>query len=67
MSIGVYYTFRIVNFIMFCKSGMSDPHSCLHGVRRSEFGVLLAYYYVCDRTDFFNSSEKVGHNFKPAS
>lgn len=24
----------------------------------SEFGFLLAYYYLCDRTDFFNSSQK---------
>lgn len=24
----------------------------------SEFGLLLAYYYLCDRTDFFGSSKK---------
>ena len=26
---------------------------------RSEFGLLLAYFYLCDRTDFFGSSKKV--------
>jgi len=26
---------------------------------RSEFGLILAYFYLCDRTDFFASSNKV--------
>lgn len=26
---------------------------------RSEFGLFLAYFYLCDRTDFFASSKKV--------
>ena len=29
---------------------------------RSEFGLILAYFYLCDRTDFFASSKKV-HDF----
>ncbi|KAB1213924.1 putative O-acetyltransferase CAS1 [Morella rubra] len=28
------------------------------GTKRSEFGILMAYFYLCDRTDFFDSATK---------
>ncbi|XP_062108839.1 protein REDUCED WALL ACETYLATION 2 isoform X1 [Humulus lupulus] len=46
----------IVRFLLMEESFLLENRLTLRAI--SEFGVLLAYYYVCDRTDFFNSSEK---------
>lgn len=32
---------------------------CFFFVCRIEFAVLMGYFYICDRTDVFNSSKKV--------
>ncbi|GAV71683.1 Cas1_AcylT domain-containing protein [Cephalotus follicularis] len=46
----------IVRFLMMDESFLIDNRLTLRAI--SEFGVLLSYYYVCDRTDFFASSTK---------
>ncbi|KAM7280046.1 hypothetical protein ACFE04_007180 [Oxalis oulophora] len=47
----------IVRFLTMDETFLIDNRLTLRAM--SEFGVLLSYYYLCDRTDFFASSTKV--------
>ncbi|XP_071722174.1 protein REDUCED WALL ACETYLATION 2-like [Rutidosis leptorrhynchoides] len=46
----------IVRFLTMDEAFLIDNRLTLKAM--SEFGVLLTYYYLCDRTDFFASSTK---------
>ncbi|KAJ7955267.1 protein REDUCED WALL ACETYLATION 1-like [Quillaja saponaria] len=46
----------IVRFLLMDEHFLIENRLTLRAI--SEFGVLLAYYYLCDRTDFFGSSKK---------
>ncbi|KAH9766273.1 protein REDUCED WALL ACETYLATION 2 [Citrus sinensis] len=46
----------IFRFLMMDESFLIDNRLTLRAI--SEFGVLLAYFYICDRTDVFGSSTK---------
>ncbi|XP_031387869.1 protein REDUCED WALL ACETYLATION 2 isoform X3 [Punica granatum] len=46
----------IFRFLTMDESFLIENRLILRAI--SEFGVLLAYYYLCDRTDFFGSSKK---------
>ncbi|KAK4855610.1 hypothetical protein QYF36_008996 [Acer negundo] len=46
----------IFRFLMMDESYLMENRLTLRAI--SEFGALMAYYYICDRTDFFASSEK---------
>lgn len=47
----------IFRFLTMDESFLIDNRLTLRAI--SEFGVLLAYFYICDRTDVFGSSTKV--------
>ncbi|XP_022760720.1 protein REDUCED WALL ACETYLATION 2-like isoform X2 [Durio zibethinus] len=49
----------ILKFLMMDESFLVENRLTLRAI--SEFGVLLAYYYICDRTDVFASSIKSYH------
>ncbi|XVF62410.1 hypothetical protein PTKIN_Ptkin09bG0005500 [Pterospermum kingtungense] len=46
----------IFKFLMMDETFLIENRLTLRAI--SEFGVLLAYYYICDRTDVFASSKK---------
>ncbi|KAM2018794.1 hypothetical protein ACFX1T_021681 [Malus domestica] len=46
----------IFRFMLMESSFLLDNRLTLRAI--SEFSVLLAYFYLCDRTDFFNASTK---------
>lgn len=46
----------IFRFLMMDESFLIDNRLTLRAI--SEFGALLAYFYICDRTDVFGSSTK---------
>ncbi|KAL5541491.1 hypothetical protein UlMin_009201 [Ulmus minor] len=46
----------IVRFILMDETFLLENRLTLRAI--SEFGFLLTYYYLCDRTDFFASSKK---------
>ncbi|PON64910.1 Cas1p 10 TM acyl transferase domain containing protein [Parasponia andersonii] len=46
----------ILRFLLMEDTFLLENRLTLRAI--SEFGFLLGYYYLCDRTNFFNSSEK---------
>ncbi|KAJ9181772.1 hypothetical protein P3X46_005831 [Hevea brasiliensis] len=46
----------IFRFLLMDEQFLIDNRLTLRAI--SEFGALLGYFYLCDRTDFFNSSKK---------
>ncbi|XP_050870217.1 protein REDUCED WALL ACETYLATION 2 isoform X2 [Lathyrus oleraceus] len=46
----------IIRFLLMDEHFLIENRLTLRAM--SEFGLLLAYYYLCDRTDFFGSSKK---------
>ncbi|XP_038722922.1 protein REDUCED WALL ACETYLATION 2 isoform X2 [Tripterygium wilfordii] len=46
----------IFRFLLMDESFLIENRSTLRAI--SEFGALMAYFYLCDRTDFFSSSTK---------
>ncbi|KAK2644110.1 hypothetical protein Ddye_019305 [Dipteronia dyeriana] len=46
----------IFRFLMMDESFLMENRLTLRAI--SEFGALMVYYYICDRTDFFASSKK---------
>ncbi|PNY09262.1 cas1 domain-containing protein 1-like [Trifolium pratense] len=46
----------IIRFLLLDEHFLIENRLTLRAM--SEFGLLLAYYYLCDRTDFFGSSKK---------
>ncbi|KAK1277037.1 hypothetical protein QJS04_geneDACA015879 [Acorus gramineus] len=49
-------TSNLVRFIMMDQSFLMENRMILRAI--SEFGILLAYFYICDRTNFFGESKK---------
>ncbi|KAK9287963.1 hypothetical protein L1049_016408 [Liquidambar formosana] len=49
-------TSPIIRFILMDESFLMENRLTLRAI--SEFGILLAYYYLCDRTNFFGESKK---------
>ncbi|WVZ09227.1 hypothetical protein V8G54_013757 [Vigna mungo] len=47
----------IIRFLLMDEYFLLENRLTLRAM--SEFGLLLAYFYLCDRTDFFASSKKV--------
>ncbi|XP_021906971.1 protein REDUCED WALL ACETYLATION 2 isoform X1 [Carica papaya] len=50
-------TSPLIRFLLMDESFLIENRLTLRAI--AEFSVLLAYYYICDRTDVFNSSQKV--------
>ncbi|XP_004508116.1 protein REDUCED WALL ACETYLATION 2 isoform X1 [Cicer arietinum] len=46
----------VIRFLLMDENFLIENRSTLRAM--SEFGLLLGYYYLCDRTDFFGSSKK---------
>ncbi|KAF3456383.1 hypothetical protein FNV43_RR01033 [Rhamnella rubrinervis] len=51
-----YASSPVIRFLLMDESFLVENRLTLRAI--SEFGVLLAYFYLCDRTNFFNSSTK---------
>lgn len=49
-------TSPLIRFLLMDESFLIENRLTLRAI--AEFSVLLAYYYICDRTDVFNSSQK---------
>ncbi|KAH7513502.1 hypothetical protein FEM48_Zijuj12G0207100 [Ziziphus jujuba var. spinosa] len=46
----------VIRFLLMDEAFLVENRLTLRAI--SEFGILLAYFYLCDRTDFFDSSKK---------